>query len=227
MDSKYNYTYEDDSEYCYPKTSILKNKINITNDEDLYKVELAVVAYETTNLLQNPITGIFDFKHLKTIHYQLFSKIYDWAGISRTCSIAKTDLFCLPQYIDNYANDIFEKLAIEKYYIEYNSEKTIDCLVALFADINALHPFREGNGRAQREFIEELAKINGINLDLTTVDKNNMIIASHESINGDYKKLTKLFKKCSKKINKEEQLKHIETYCTDKLKKQLLEFLNQ
>lgn len=63
---------------------------------------------------------------------------------------------------------------------------TLDKLVELFADINALHPFREGNGRSQRIFIESLAKINGIYLDLTNVSKRDMIVASHDSINGDY-----------------------------------------
>ena len=89
----------------------------------------------------------------------------------------------------------------------------------LFADINALHPFREGNGRSQRIFIESLAKINGINIDLTNVSKMDMIIASHESINGDYKKLKDMFKKNSHIISEKERLEYINIYCSDELKK--------
>ncbi|MFA7515088.1 MAG: Fic family protein, partial [Bacilli bacterium] len=143
----------------------------------------------------------------------------------RTCAIAKNDLFCLPQYIDNYASDVFDKLNKEDYFITYVYDKKINSLVKLFADINALHPFREGNGRSQREFIEELAKINGIYLDLTVIDKMDMIVASHESINGDYEKLTTMFKNCSKPIKKEEQLKYIELYCSEDLKIKLLGLL--
>ena len=89
--------------------------------------------------------------------------------------------------------DVFNKLKKEKYFLDYDNEATLDKLVELFADINALHPFREGNGRSQRIFIESLAKINGIYLDLTNVSKMDMIIASHDSINGNYVKLKNMF----------------------------------
>ena len=88
----------------------------------------------------------------------------------------------------------------------------------LFADINALHPFREGNGRCQRIFVETLAKVNGIYLDLTYVSKIDMIIASHESINGDYSKLKDMFKKNSYILKEKERLEYINIYCLDILK---------
>ncbi|MDD2208788.1 MAG: Fic family protein [Bacilli bacterium] len=225
MDDKYKYTYEETSEYCYPNTGVLINKLNITNDKDLYEAEMELVAYSTTSLVQTPIKDNFDFNHLKKIHQRLFEKVYDWAGTPRTCAIAKKDLFCLPQYIDNYANIIFNKLKKENYFLTYDFDKKISCLVELFAEVNALHPFREGNGRTQREFIEELAKINGINLDLTGVDKMNMIIASHESINGDYDKLTMMFNKCSRALSKENQIDYIELYCSKDLRKKILKLL--
>ncbi len=88
----------------------------------------------------------------------------------------------------------------------------------LFSDINALHPFREGNGRSQRTFIELLAKINGIDLDLTNVSKMDMIVASHESINGDYEKLSEMFKNNSKRLTEKERLEYIDTYCFSDVK---------
>ncbi len=81
-----------------------------------------------------------------------------------------------------------------------------------------MHPFREGNGRSQRVFIESLAKINGIYLDLTNVSKMDMIVASHESINGNYKKLKDMFKNNSRDLSKEEKLEYINIYCSDELK---------
>ena len=100
----------------------------------------------------------------------------------------------------------------EKYFITYDYDVKLHKLADLFSDINALHPFREGNGRSQRVFIESLAKINGINLDLTNVSKMNMIVASHESINGDYKKLKEMFKSNSHNLSEEERLEYINIY---------------
>lgn len=92
-------------------------------------------------------------------------------------------------------------------------------MVDLFADINALHPFREGNGRCQRIFIESLAKINGIYLDLTNVSKIDMIIACHDSINGDYTKLKDMFRENSRILSEEERQEYISIYCSNVLRK--------
>ena len=155
--------------------------------------------------------------HLKSIHKFLFQDVYRWAGDIRNCNIAKQDLFCLCEYIDSFANDIFGRLKKEQYFIKYSYEIKLKKLVELFADINALHPFREGNGRSQREFIEELAKINGIDLNLTTVSKEDMIIASHDSINGHYEKLFDIFKKNSVPLSEEERICFIKLYCIKEL----------
>ena len=148
----------------------------------------------------------------------MFQDVYRWAGDIRNCNIAKQDLFCLTGHIESFGTDVFNKLKKEKYFVDYDKETTLDKLVELFADINALHPFREGNGRSQRVFIESLAQINGINLDLTNVSKMDMIVAGHESINGDYKKLREMFKNNSYDLSEVERLEYINIYCSDKLK---------
>lgn len=81
-----------------------------------------------------------------------------------------------------------------------------------------MHSFREGNGRNQRVFIESLAKINGIYLDLINVSKEDMVIASHNSINGGYK-LKEMFKDNSHNVSEEERKEYIGFYCSDELKK--------
>lgn len=213
MDNKYKYTYEKTANYCYKDSDVLINKLNITDEKDLYDAERGLVTLRTAQLNEEPIKGYFDFNHLKSIHKFLFQDVYRWAGDSRNCNIAKQDLFCLCEYIDSFANDIFGRLKKEQYFIKYSYEVKLKKLVELFADINALHPFREGNGRSQREFIEELAKINGIDLNLTTVSKEDMIIASHDSINGHYEKLFDIFKKNSVPLSEEERICFIKLYC--------------
>lgn len=222
MDNKYKYTYEKTANYCYKGTDVLINKLNITNDKDLFDAERELVLLRTHELNENPLKGNFDFKHLKSIHKYLFQDVYRWAGDIRNCNIAKQDLFCLTENIESFGNEIFNKLEKENYYIDYDYETKIDKLIELFADINALHPFREGNGRTQRLFIENLSKINGIYLDLTNVSRMDMIIASHESINGNYEKLKNIFKSHSSYLTEEERLKYINIYCTEKLKEIIL-----
>ncbi len=218
MDNKYKYTYEITADYCYKETDVLINKLNITNDEDLFNAERELVSLRTYELNETPLKGNFDFKYLKDIHKYLFQDVYRWAGDIRNCNIAKQDLFCLTEHIESFGTDVFNKLKKEKYFVNYDNETTLDKLVELFADINALHPFREGNGRSQRVFIESLAKINGIDLDLTNVSKMDMIIASHESINGNYEKLKDMFKNNSHDLSKEERLKYINIYCSEVMK---------
>lgn len=218
MDNKYKYTYERTVDYCYKGTNVLINKLNITNDEELYNAEMELVSLRIYELNEKPLKGNFDFKYLKNIHKYLFQDVYKWAGEIRNCNIAKQDLFCLAKHIESFGNEVFDKLKKENYFVGYDSEETLCKLVELFADINALHPFREGNGRSQRIFIESLAKINGINLDLTNVSKIEMIIASHESINGDYNKLKEIFKNNSHTVSEKEKLKYINIYCSNKLK---------
>ena len=217
MDNKYKYTYEKTANYCYKDSDVLINKLNITDEKDLYDAERGLVTLRTAQLNEEPIKGYFDFNHLKSIHKFLFQDVYSWAGDIRNCNIAKQDLFCLCEYIDSFANDIFGRLKKEQYFIKYSYEVKLKKLVELFADINALHPFREGNGRSQREFIEELARINGIDLNLTTVSKEDMIIASHDSINGHYEKLLEIFKKNSVPLSEEERICFIKLYCIKEL----------
>jgi len=222
---KYSYSYEFDEFYCYKGSNTLKNKLGITDDATLNEAERKLVLLRVDELLAGSIEGALDSSHLKAIHRHLFQDLYEWAGLPRTVAIAKTNLFCLPQYIDSAADDIFRNLKKHKYFLDLDYGATLDALVSLFADVNALHPFREGNGRAQREFIEELAKINGVNLDLTTVESFDMIVASHESATGDYTKLKEMFNHCAAQLATEEQKQYIELYCTEKLKNVLLGYL--
>lgn len=206
MNNKYKYSYESTPDYCYPNTDILINKENIKDGILLDQFEREIVSLNQLYLESTPVKGNFDLIHLKDIHKFLFHEIYYWAGDLRTVAIAKTDMFCLPQYIESYAEDIFTKLEYENYYLKYNTETKVKKLVELFSDINAMHPFREGNGRTQREFIECLAKVIGIDLDLSQISQDDMIIASHEANNGNTSKMHRCFVENYKDLSIDEQL---------------------
>lgn len=131
MDKKYRYTYEKTANYCYKNSNVLINKLNITNEKDLYNAERDLVTIRTAQLNEEPLKGHFDFKHLKSIHKFLFQDIYEWAGDIRNCNIAKQDLFCLCKYIDSFANDIFSQLKKEQYFTKYSYEIKLEKLVKL------------------------------------------------------------------------------------------------
>lgn len=209
------YINEEDRKYCYPNSDVLINKLNITDYDELYNAEREIVAYQTLDLLLNPVKGNFDFDHLKEIHKRLFGNIYEWAGTPRTCIVIKETSFCMPEHIESYAEEIFSKLKNERFYLKYDYNNKMLHIANLFANINALHPFREGNGRTQREFIEELSKINGINLDLSKVSKNNMSNASIESYNGKNEKLLNMFSECSTKLSYYEKIEYCNLYFLD------------
>ena len=220
---KYKYSYEYSSNYCYPDCDVLINKLNIKDESLLNKYEKELVAIRQAEITIRPIKGDLDFEHLKAIHKYLFQDLYDWAGKTRTCNIAKKDLFCLSQFIDCYAGDVFGKLKNRNYLTNSSFDTLVDGLTSLFGDINALHPFREGNGRSQREFINMIARINGYELSFVSITSKDMIEASHMINNGHEEMIRVLFEKNIYKIDSSKQIDYIDKYVKNRiLKKQLL-----
>lgn len=172
--------------YCYPNTHILRNKFNIKDNNELQTAERRLSKYRAAELMNAPIRGQFDFTHLCKIHAYLFQDIYDWAGKVRTVDIAKGNLFCRYFAIDSEASRIFTELKQERYLKDLSVGDFARRLAYYFAEINALHPFREGNGRTEREFIRQLAFQNNYFLSYAGITKNQMIDASIKSFNLDY-----------------------------------------
>ena len=144
-----------DKVYCYPDTSILKNKLDIHDKDRLLMAETSLVAVRLYQLYKNPIRGSFDYKHLCRIHHHIFQ-----------------DLYSCP-------------------------EEFIHVFTGHYADLNALHPFREGNGRSQREFARELCLKCGYAFDLRQTNHEEMLSASIESLDkGSNAGLEAIFQKC-------------------------------
>ena len=104
-----------DTRYCYPNSDVLINKLNIREQDKLYAFERRLTMLRLLELMDNPIRGQFDFRHLKEIHAYIFQDIYDWAGKVRTVDIAKGNMFCNVRFIPEQAEEIFSKLKKEKY----------------------------------------------------------------------------------------------------------------
>lgn len=186
----------EDHVYCYPGSNVLINKLDIRDLDKLHEVERKLTNLRIMELIENPIDGEYDLAHLMKIHYYIFQDIYDWAGKVRTVDIAKGNMFCNVKFIFNQAEDIFEKLRKDNLLKGFLREDFIKKIAFYFSEINALHPFREGNGRTQREFIRSLAAYNGYQIKFVNITEDEMIRASQESFLCNYELMERLFSKC-------------------------------
>lgn len=188
-----------DEIYCYSGSDVLKNKMGIRDVEQLKWMEKRLTMLRILELVGKPIQGKFDLKHLQSIHRYIFQDVYEWAGKIRKVDIAKGNMFCNVKFIENQAEDIFGKLR-EEAYLQGMGEKDISIRLAYyFSEINALHPFREGNGRCQREFIRTLALHAGYVINFANVSAEEMLKASEDSFLCDYKRMEQLFARCIRK----------------------------
>lgn len=118
-------------------------------------------------------------------------------------NIGKGNLFCLVQHIPNYAESIFSAYCADCMNARNNKEQFVHILTEHYADLNALHPFREGNGRSQREFTRELCLKCDYGFDLSKTNHQEMLEASIASFNtGNSRKLEEIFQKAIKPIEK-------------------------
>ncbi len=205
MDSSY-YEYEWDIGYCYPKSNILKNKLNIIDNKELLdEAERQITAFKILDLKMKPLRGNFDINHLLYIHKYIFEDIYSWAGKTRCVNIAKGNQFCNCVFIEDRLNDLFTELIDDNYLIGLSKEKVSKKLSYYMSELNAIHPFREGNGRTQRMFIEYLSNVAGFHVDFSDVASEEMIEASVDSFLKNYEKMDRIFDKITKPILKKEQ----------------------
>lgn len=178
--------YDADDTYCYPGTDVLRNKAEITNAQDLDTYEGELSTLRSIEILESPIAGQFDLAHLQRIHLALFQDVYDWAGKIRTVDISRgNSRFANVRFIESAANDIFNRLARENWLKGLEANALSKRLAHYLSEINALHPFREGNGRVQRIFISRLSQSAGFQLDYSDLEQEQIYRAMELAFNGD------------------------------------------
>ena len=185
------YSSHDDS--VDPATGVLKNRLGITDEATLETTEAQFVAQRSHELVQDPIPGAFDLPHLQAIHRHLFGDLYDWAGELRTVDITKdTSRFAHYAYLERAAGTIFRELAQEHALRGLEPAEFSGRAAHYLAEMNALHPFREGNGRAQREFVSQLAREHDYVIAWEHITQADMFDASRRLFFGDLASLTTL-----------------------------------
>ena len=186
--------------YVYPGTSVLKNKFHVKSDSFLYKIERAFTIKRSEEFQKQSLPKKFDYDYFKSIHRYIFQDIYEWAGEQRTVDLAKNNhIFCRVNEIETSAEKIFAKLEKEKKFKGSSKNKLAEKLSELFFELNQLHPFREGNGRTQKQFLNSIAKFNNYELDFKNFTKEEMIdISIREDRQAFSEKLIQNFKPKSK-----------------------------
>jgi cell filamentation protein len=181
-----------DDPYIDPVSGILRNKLRLTTAEELAAAEREITHAALILIRESPVRAAYDLPHLCAIHQRIFGDIYEWAGQIRTVAIAKGSLFCLPRYIESSSADIFRALRGENFLRGLERRSFVDRLTFYLGEVNAVHPFREGNGRTQRAFFEQLAGEAGFTLNWQHLDAARNVEASASIMHGDAEPMRKM-----------------------------------
>ena len=192
MPDSYKYI---DFDYIYtdPKTGILRNLADITEPDVLLFFESGAVAKRIQEHYEKPIK-IKGADSLLSIHRHLFQDVYSWAGEKRKVEISKAGKQFFPTtHFDNAFRFIDTLISDYKNISKEDKLQIAEKLAEILDNVNYLHPFREGNGRTQREFLRLLASEKGLTLNLNPPDNKNVHDQYMQgTINSDVKTLTKL-----------------------------------
>jgi len=185
--------------YLYPGSDVLQNIPGLRDPERLEAFEANATAARLAELDANPPKGRFDAVHLKAIHRYIFQDVYAWAGEVRTVNISKQGApFGAAAFVETALDAVLGRLPVENYLRATDLERFALRAGFYLGEVNAVHPFREGNGRAQREFIRELGFDAGFEIDWGRTNQHQMIAASRVSFaTGDSSSLAALIRACA------------------------------
>ena len=189
-----SYKYVDlDYTYTDPKTGILRNLADITDPDVLLFFESGAVAKRIQELYEKPIK-IKGADSLLSIHRHLFQDVYSWAGEKRKVEISKAGKQFFPTtHFDNAFRFIDTLISDYKNISKEDKLQIAEKLAEILDNVNYLHPFRDGNGRVQREFLRLLVSEKGLTLNLNPPDNKSVYDQYMQgTINSDVKTLTKL-----------------------------------
>lgn len=177
---------------------VLENKFNITNSAELAKVEEKISKTKALELFKKGLLNDLEagtFDSLSKIHKYLFDEIYDFAGEIRNVNIAKGNF--------RFAPVIYLETALKN--IDKMPQSTFDEIIEKYVEMNVAHPFREGNGRSTRIWLDlilkkQLSKV----VDWSSVNKEDYLLAMERSPIKDIEIKVLLKQALTDKINNRE-----------------------
>jgi cell filamentation protein len=187
--------------YIDPNTGTAYNKLGINNPADLKQAEAELSQIRLRQLQTTPLAGEFDLSHLRAFHRHILQDVYDWAGKTRESfdsakfhSIeGRTRSFTPSARITEEATALFSSLKSEDHLRGLSREGFAERGAALLNAINKIHAFPDGNGRAQRAFLEHLGREVGHPLNFSVVSGERMVRASVAGMDGDLAPMARMF----------------------------------
>lgn len=171
-----------DDPACYPGTGVLRNLPGLHDAEELEAFEVEAVGFRS---LQPPPPGDFDPAHYRALHRHLFQDVYEWAGEYRTIRIAKGgNWFCYPEYIEHEMKKQFALLATPPFLPGIDVDAFVAAVANFLGELNAIHPFRDGNGRTQLYFARLLGLRANHPFRSEAVERDAFLLAMIESFHG-------------------------------------------
>lgn len=175
---------------CYPGTNVLINKADLRDQLELDEFEFAMYLSRAEEPLPD---GRLDYEHYRAMHRHLFQDVYHWAGEQRTIRIAKgTSMFAYPEHITRVMEATFADLATRQRLIGLPSGEFAEAAALVLSEINAAHPFREGNGRTQLAFLKVLCINAGFQFSDEALEPTRTLQAMIASFGGDLAPLASL-----------------------------------
>lgn len=169
--------------YLYEDSQVLRNKLNIKDQDKLDEAEADYVVYRLKDLAMNPMPGEYNTEHLLKMHHYIFQDLYDWAGEPRVIAIYKeedvlggmsveySDPFDITKDIHFILSDMRKK-AWKNMTREQAATEFCDSLARLWK----VHPFREGNTRTTITFCCQYADEIGLNMNREIFEKNSRYV---------------------------------------------------
>ncbi|UNE53785.1 BID domain-containing T4SS effector [Bartonella machadoae] len=200
--------------YVYPGTNTLKNKYRTKDFITFVQKSRHDTEKAATDLRKEPLPERFDSTYLCRIHHQLFQKTFEWAGLTRDVPFTFADgttavmpgmqkkdsevFFAVGDEIQEGLQKLEQTLAEKNNLRGLTREDFVKEATPIFVSLNQLHPFRDGNGRVQRVFFENLAKAAGHQLDFSLATKERLTTASIAAAqDGDLEPMHHLFEDIS------------------------------
>lgn len=173
-----------DDIYFYAGTQVFKNKLDI---RDAGALDRAERRFTTERETFGVPAGNFDLKHLQAIHRHLFQDVYDWAGEIRRVEIRKGGHeFTFQQAIETEMGMVHRRLVQADYLRRLPRGEFAHEAAKVLGDVNYIHPFREGNGRTQLQYLKQLGEHAGHRIDLRRIGKaGDWIEASRAAYSND------------------------------------------
>jgi cell filamentation protein len=172
-----------DDPACYPGTQVLINIPDLKDAAELERFEVEHVGFRS---VEEPPEGNFDTAHYRALHRHLFQDVFEWAGEYRKIRTSKGgNLFCLPEFIADQMETLFQRLQSPPFPPVPDADEFVVAAAEFLGELNAIHPFREGNGRTQLIFLRMLGLRAGHPFRSENVEPDAFLRAMIASFFGD------------------------------------------